>query len=375
LTTGAQSSLHFNNQTLRQIVRISLGGAKFRVVVANTFGTAPLNIGAAQLALRDKDASIIPGSNRVLTFAGQEKAAIPPGELLTSDPVDLVAPSAADLVIDLYLPDNTAATNSPLTIHAASWQTNYVSTPGNHAGAATLPVETTTAYRRTDGLITSTWFFLARVEVLAPPPAGAIVTIGDSLTDGTASTIDTNNRWPNHFATRLAGANIPMAVLNAGIGGNRLLLEGLGPSALSRFDRDVLSQAGATHVVVFEGINDIGQARRNAAPTAAELIAAHRRMIDRAHARGLKIIGATLLPFEGANYWTREGEAKRQELNEWIRTSRTYDAVLDFEAAVRDPQNPMKLRPEYDHGDHLHLNPAGYKALADSIDLALFRLH
>jgi lysophospholipase L1-like esterase len=373
LTTGAQSPLHFNNQTLRQIVHISLGGAKFRVVVANTFGTAPLNIGAAQLALRDKDATIVSGSNRVLTFAGQEKATVPPGELLTSDSVDLVAPSATDLVVDLYLPDNTATTNSPLTIHAASWQTNYVSPPGNHAGAATLPVETTTAYRRSDGLITSTWFFLARVEVLAPPSAGAIVTIGDSLTDGTASTIDTNNRWPDHFARRLTVAGIRMAVLNAGIGGNRLLQEGNGPSALARFDRDALAQPGATLVIVLEGINDIGQARQNPSPSAADLIAAHRQLIERAHARGLKIYGATLLPFEGASYWTAVGEAKRQALNQWIRTSKEYDAVLDFDAVVRDPENPSKLQPAFDTGDHLHLNPAGYEALAKAIDLGLFQ--
>src|SRR6185436_2908541 len=187
---------------------------------------------------------------------------------LVSDPVDLVAPDFADLAIDLYLPEDTAAMKSPLTTHAAAWQTGYVSPPGNHAGAIDMPVETTTAYRRGDGLPTATWFFLTRIEVMAPAEAGAVVTVGDSITDGTASTMDTNNRWPDHLARRLAKAGMRMAVLNAGIGGNRVLIEGNGPSALSRFDRDVIAQTGVSHVVVLEGINDIGQARQNALPGA-----------------------------------------------------------------------------------------------------------
>jgi lysophospholipase L1-like esterase len=374
LTVGGQSPLHFNNQTLRQIVHITLGGSRFRVVLSNTFGTAPLTIGAAQVALRDKDAAIVPQSNRVLTFGGVSRIAVPPGALLVSDPVDLVAPDFTDLTIDLYLPDNTAAMNSPITIHPASWQTNYVSPPGNYAGAVTMPVQTTTAYRRGDGLPTASWFFLARLEVMAPQQAGAIVTLGDSITDGTASTTDANNRWPDHFARRLANAGMQMAVLNAGIGGNRVLTDGNGPGALARFDRDVVAQTGVTHVIVLEGINDIGQARQNASPSAADLIGAHRQMIERAHARGIRIYGATLTPFEGANYWTPEGETKRQALNEWIRTSKAYDAVFDFDAAVRDPNHPTRTLAQYDAGDHLHLNAAGYQAAANTIDLTQFRL-
>jgi len=258
-------------------------------------------------------------------------------------------------------------------MHAASWQTGYVSPPGNHAGTPSMPVEATTRYRRGDGLESATWFFLARVEVIAPPNAYAIVAIGDSITDGTASGLDANHRWPDRLARRLAGAGMRTAVLNAGIGGNRVLVEGNGPSALSRFDRDVLDQPGASYVVVLEGINDIGQAREQPQPGAAELIAAHKALIERAHARGLRIFGATLTPFQGANYWTSAGEAKRQALNEWIRTSKAYDAVLDFDAAVRDPDQPSKLLARYDPGDHLHLNAAGYEAAADTIDLALFR--
>ena len=373
LVLAGQSPLHFNNQTLRQIVRLSAGGSRLRVVLSNTFGLTPLSVGAAQVALRDTDAAIKSGSNRIVTFGGEARATVPAGAILISDPVELVVRDFADLAIDLYLPDDTAAMTGPITTHAASWQTNYVSPPGNHAGALSMPVQTTTDYRRTDGLPGSTWFFLARVEVMAPAQTGVVVTIGDSITDGTASTIDTNNRWPNHLARRLLDAGLPMGVLNAGIGGNRVLAEGNGPSALARFDRDVIAQPGVTHVIVLEGINDIGQGRQNARPSAADLIGAHQQMIERAHARGLKIFGATLTPFEGADYWTSVGEAKRQALNDWMRTSKAYDAVLDFDAAVRDPNHQTMTLAKYDSGDHLHLNAAGYQALANAIDLTLFR--
>ena len=375
LPVGGQSPLHFSNQTLRQIVHLTLGGSRIRVVLANTFGAVPLTIGAAAIGLRDKDASIVAASKRGLTFGGAERTAIAPGAILLSDPVDLTAPAFADLAIDIYLPDDTAAMKSPITTHPASWQTNYVSLPGNHAGAIVMPVQTTTAYRRGDGLPTATWFFLARVEVLAPRQNGVIVALGDSITDGTASTIDANNRWPDHFARRLAAAGVTTAVVNAGIGGNRVLLEGNGPAALARFDRDVLAQPGVTDVIVLEGINDIGQARQQPSPGAADLIAAHKQLIERAHAHGLRIFAATLTPFEGANYWTAEGEAKRRQLNEWIRTGKAYDGFFDFDAAVRDSDHPTKAQARFDPGDHLHLNAAGYEAMANAIDLAVFRPH
>jgi lysophospholipase L1-like esterase len=369
---AGQSPLHINNQTLRQIVRLSIGGSRLRVVFNNTAGTVPVKIGAAHVARRDKDAAIVTSAASTLTFGGAAAAVIQPGALLVSDPVNLTVADFADLAIDLYLPDDTAAMKSPITTHAASWQTNYLSTAGNHAGAANLPVAAKTLYKRAnDGLIGSTWFFLSRVEVMAPAQMTTLVALGDSITDGTASGIDTNNRWPNILAERLLKANIRMAVVNLGIGGNRLLGEGY--SALARFDRDVLAQPGVARVIVMEGINDIGGARDNPTPSAADLIAAHRQLIERAHAHGLEIYGATLTPYEGANYYTASGEAKRKALNEWIRTSKAYDGVIDFDAVIRDPNQPTKPLPQYDSGDHLHPNAAGYQAMGNAIDLALFK--
>jgi lysophospholipase L1-like esterase len=371
IPTGGQSAAHFHNQTIRQIVHTSVGGSKVRVAVSNTFGTSPLVIGAAQIATRDKDSSIVPQSNRVLRFNGIPAPTIPPGATYRSDPVEMKVPDFTDLVIDLYLPGNTKEMNGPITTHPASWQTEFVSTSGNHAGTTTFPVETTTQYRRADGLVSATSFFLARVEVFTQGPVIGLATLGDSITDGTASGIDKNQRWPDFLARRLAKAGVRVALMNVGIGGNRVL-DGGSPSALSRLDRDVLSQPGITHVIFLEGINDIGGAREKPSPSADDLIAAHQQIIDRAHARGLKIFGATLTPFDGANYFAPEGEAKRQALNNWIRTSKAYDAFFDFDAATRDPNNPSKARPEFDPGDHLHLTPAGYQAMANAIDLKLF---
>jgi lysophospholipase L1-like esterase len=367
----AQSMLHFNNQTLRQIVHISIGGSKLRVAVSNTFGTSPLVIGAAQIALRDKEASIVPQSNRVLKFNGIAAPTIPAGATYVSDPVDLKAPDFADLAIDLYLPGNTRDMQGPITTHPASWQTEYVSARGNHSGSVSFPVETATYYRRGDGLVSATSFFLERVEVLTEGPVVGLVTLGDSITDGTASGIDKNLRWPDVLARRLAKAGVRVALMNVGIGGNRIL-DGGSPSALSRLDRDVLSQPGVTHVIFFEGINDIGGAREKPTPSAADLIAAHQQIVDRVHARGLKIFGGTLTPFDGATNFTAEGEAKRQALNNWIRTSKAYDGVIDFDAATRDPNKPSKARPAFDPGDHLHMTPAGYEAMGNAVDLSLF---
>ena len=364
---GQPAALSLNNQTLREIVHVSIGGSRVRVVLSNEFGTAPLTIGAVSIALHDKDSKIAAGSNRALAFSGRPSVTIPPGASMISDPVDENIPPMGDLAIDLYLPTEMTPLTSPLTVHAGASQTNYVSSTGNFAGSADMPVLTTTP----------SWYLLERVEVTAPVETGAIVTFGDSITDGARSTPNTNNRWPDHLAKRLlAGSgNAKLAVLNTGIGGNRLLSDSIanfGINALARFDRDVLAEPGAMYVVVLEGINDIGNARANPLPSAADLIAAQRQIIERAHAHGLIIFGATLTPFEGAAYFSPEGEAKRQAVNNWIRTSKAYDGVVDFDAATRDPASPGKFLALYDSGDHLHPNDAGYEAMGKAIDLHLF---
>ena len=364
---------HFTNQTLRQIVHTTIGGSRARVVLSNAYGTAPVTIGAAHIALRDKEHMIASGG-RALTFTGRPSVTIPINAVIYSDPVDLAVPEMTDLAIDLYLPGttNTAAT---LTLHTGAMQTSYVSETGNHAGKPALP-----AVGRTQS-----WFLLSRVDVVAPDNVGAVVAFGDSITDGARSTPDTNNRWPDHLARRLLAQGIKMGVLNAGIGGNRVLGEaavpagidvravGAGINALARFERHVLSIPGITHVIVLEGINDIGNARQNSTPTAEDLIAGHKQLIEQAHAHGLKIFGATLTPFWGAAYYTDAGEAKRQALNEWIRTSKSYDGVIDFDKATRDPSDPKKFLEKYDSCDYLHPADAGYKAMGDAIDLSLFK--
>ena len=366
--------VHFTNQTLRQIVRTSIGGSKVRVVLSNAYGTAPVTIGGAHIALRDKQGAIQAASGGPLMFSGKPTMTIPANAVIYSDPVALAVPPMSDLAIDLYLP-GTTNTPATLTMHGAAFQTSYISETGNYAGKTTMPEVGTTR----------SWFLLSRVDVVAPDATGAIVAFGDSITDGAQSTADTNNRWPDHLARRLQAQGSKMGVLKAGIGGNRVLNEaavpagvdsravGAGINALARFERHVLSLPGATHVIVLEGINDIGNARQTPTPSAQDLIAAHKQLIEQAHARGLKAIGATLTPFWGAAYYTEAGEAKRQALNEWIRTSKAYDGVIDFDKAARDPADPKKLLEKYDSCDYLHPSDAGYKAMGDAIDLSLFK--
>ena len=372
LAIGSASPLHFKDQTIRQIAHISAGGGRIRVVLANSLGTLPLRVGAASVAIRDKGSAIVTSSKKTLTFGGLASPTIPAGAILTSDPVDLKINNSSDVVIDLYLPDDTSSWKSPVTMHAASWQVNFVSTPGNHVGANPFPVSTTTAYRRGDGLASASSFFLARVEVVPTKPTNVLVAFGDSISDGTQSGTDVNRRWPDILAARLATAGKSMSVINGAIGGGRVLEDGVGPNGLARFDRDVIAQPGIKYVTIMEGINDIGVGGTKPNPSVADLIAGHRQMIDRAHAHGIKVIGATLTPFEGAAYWTPEGEAKRQALNTWIRTSKAYDAVLDFDAVLRDPKNPTKSQSAFDSGDHLHPSPAGYEAMSNSIKLSIF---
>jgi len=365
------AKLDFENQTLREIVHISIGGDTLRVRLSNAFGKDTLEVGAAHIAVRDKGAAIVPASDRALTFGGRPSIAIPPNALVLSDPVKLDAPAAGDLAISIFIPAKTLGAG----VHYSSQQTSYIAA-GEQTAAASIDATTT---------ITS-WVFLTAVEVLAPASASTVVAFGDSITDGARSTVDANHRWPDTLAARLLARHSKqqVGVLDAGIGGNRILHDAksnirFGVSALARFDRDVLAQAGVKYVIILEGINDLGHAGGSAplseTVSAEDLIEGMKQMIERAHEHGIKVFGATLTPFEGASpgYFTPEKEVKRKALNEFIRNGHAFDGVVDFEKAVRDPQHPDRMLPAYDGGDHLHPGDAGYKAMGEAIDLALFK--
>ena len=356
-----------SNQTVRMILRTSIGGRRARVKLSNAFGSTPVIVGSAHLARRGTGSSIMPGTDRALTFAGKASFTIMPGVVVVSDPVDLEMPALADLAISLYLPSDTG---SPTT-HATALHTTYVSTAGDFAGQSDFPL----------GGTTQQYYWLASVEVAAPPEAAAIVAFGDSITDGARSTPDTNNSWPALLAARLAAnkATANLAVINEGIGGNRLFTDATGLAgvgALARLDSDVFGHPNVKWLMILEGINDIGTlggANPPADPiTKDDLVWVLQQVIDRAHAHGIKVIGCTLTPYEGAGYARENGEAIRAAVNQWIKTSGAFDAVVDFEAATRDPNNPKRFKPEYDPGDHLHPNDAGYKAMADAVDLSIF---
>jgi lysophospholipase L1-like esterase len=346
------------------VVHTSIGGHRARVQLSNTVGAGPLKIGATHIALRDKESAIIPASDHALTFSGKPSFTIPPGADVISDPVDLDVPKLGDLVISVYVPGEVAAP----TTHSTGLHTTYISKSGDFTNAPSIA----------DATKSLAWYLISSVDVMAPSDSRLIVAYGDSITDGATSTPDTDSSWPSQLAQRLL-ANKPtagVAIVNQGISGNRVLSDGAGVSALARFDRDVLAQPGVQWLVVMEGINDIGLGARSTgldAVTVDELIAAHKQIIERAHMRGIKVIGATLTPFGGAGYYSDEGEAIRTALNEWIRTGKSYDAVIDFDATTRDPENPKQIRPSYNIRDHLHPNDEGYKAMADAFDLSLFK--
>ena len=357
------ASQGFQNQTLREIVHTSIGGDRVRVVLSNVFGSAPLRIGAASIALRDTDSAIVPASNHPLTFGGLATPTIPAGAELFSDPVAMAIPPFGDLAIDLFIPD--APATSTRTLHLGAVQTNYIADGGNHTGEAKLA----------NAAAINSWFFLERVEVTAPPQTVAVVAFGDSITDGTGSTRNANSRWPDLLARRLASQRV--AIMNQSIAGNRMLSDaytfGFGVPALARVDRDLIAQSGATHVVVLEGINDIGLGLESSSPSVDDLIAAYRQIAARAHAHGLKVIAGTLLPFAGAAYYTATGETKRAAVNAWLRDKNNgFDGLIDFDAATRDREHPLQILPAWHAGDHLHPNDAGYNAMANAIDLKLF---
>ena len=352
----------FDNQTVIQVVRLSAGGQRLRLRLTNEYGARRLAIGAARLALIGPDGQPLGGGERAVTFSGAVGATIPPGAPLLSDPVALPTRPLARLRVSLYLPADT----NGCTCHMSGNELVRVA-PGD-ATQGPLPAAGEAQYRA----------FLSGVEVETAAPAPVIVAFGDSITDGYQSSVGANRRWPDRLAERLAEKSPahPAAVVNAGIGGNRVLSEGgiaaFGQSALTRFDRDVLSVAGATHVIVLEGVNDLGMSR-TAPPSAETLIAGFRQLIARSHAHGLKVIGATILPYGGASYFGAPGEAERQKINAWIRTGHEFDGVIDFDAAIRDPAKPDRMRADLQSGDWLHPNDAGYRVMGDAVDLSLFR--
>jgi lysophospholipase L1-like esterase len=364
--------LIFENQTLREIVHTSTGGATIRVRLSNAYGPHTIEIGAAHIALHAGGSSIVPGSDRVLTFGGRQSVSIPPNAPMLSDPVNLDIPANGDLAISIFIPKSTPGSG----IHYGAQQTNYLG-QGDLTGAASIP----------QAEEIESWIFLTEVDVTAPQTASAIAAFGDSITDGAKSSVDTNHRWPNFLADRLLAQHKghEIAVLDEGIGGNRILHDasgnaGFGVNALSRFGRDVLDAPGVKYVIVLEGINDIGHAGSSApesqAVSAGDIIGGLKQLIARAHEHGLKIFGATLTPFVGTiypGYYTPEKEVERKAVNQWIRTGHAFDGVIDFDKAIQDPQHPDRMLPEYDGGDHLHPNDAGYKAMANAINLALFR--
>jgi len=358
----------FSNHTLRMIPRVSLGGSRVRIRISNACGTRPLAIGTARVGLRSSGPALVPGSNRRLTFGGEPSATIAAGALIVSDPVELPVAPLSDLAVSVHIPEDLPASFGITGRYAR--QTNYISPPGDFAGEEVMPV----------GRLTDDWYFVCGVDVVAPPATGAIVALGDSLTDANISTHDGHHSWPSQLARRLLArpGGRPMAVMNQGLGGNRILHDIRGDSGLRRFDRDVLAQPGVTHVIVMLGTNDLRNRWRKPEEevTAPQMIAGLQQLAVRGQAHGIKVIGATLTPFENETFlpgaWNPKREAIRQAVNDWLRKTDAFDAIADFDRALRDPDHPTRMLPIYDCGDHLHPSDAGYRAMGDAVDLSLF---
>ncbi|WP_250214056.1 SGNH/GDSL hydrolase family protein [Acrocarpospora catenulata] len=367
-----QDNLVMADATLRQTVRVTIGGGQLRLRFSNAFGGTALPITKVSIALpaggQAGVGSIQAGTARPVTFQGRPSVSIPVGALAVSDPLNFKVAAGTNLTVTVYLAQGQASNN--ITSHPGSRTTSHL-LAGDHVTDVDLPGATPTDH----------WYFLSGVETWAKDGTAAAVMLGDSLTDGRGSTTNMNNRWPDQLLDRLRtrhGAD-EVAILNQAAGGNRVLNDGLGPNALARVDRDVLAQSGVEWLLVFEGVNDIGTADATAAAqqqVAADLIAAYEQIILRAHAQGIRVYGATLTAFGGNSPYDDPAgyrEAARQRVNQWIRSSRRFDAVIDFDKVTRDPANPRQLLPAYDVGDHLHFNPTGYKAIADSVPAGLFR--
>jgi lysophospholipase L1-like esterase len=351
-----------SHNTLRQVVRVSLGGDSLRLRFSNEFSKSPVTLTAVRIAISLGGSAIDTTTGKELRFNGKPEVTIEPGTTITSDPFHFELEPRSDLAITIYFGD----TSPDVTGHPGSRTTSYL-LPGNEVSAADFP----------GAVRTDHWYIINGIDVVAPESAAAVAVLGNSITDGRGSGTNKQNRWPDELARCLqenADTRL-VAVLNQGIGGNCVLRDCLGPSALSRFDRDVIGATGVRWLIILEGINDIGQAQGSdgADQVANDLIAAYEQMIDRAHAEGIRVFGATLLPFGGSFYDTPEHEAARTKVNEWIRSSGRFDAVIDLDVALRDPADSLRLLPEADTGDHLHPNETGHRMIAEAVDLALFK--
>jgi lysophospholipase L1-like esterase len=351
-----------SDNTLRQIVRVSLGGDSLKVRFSNEFGTSPVTMKAVHFAASMDNSAINPETDKALLFDGEPQVTIAPGASIISDPFRFALAPRSNVAITMHF----GATSPDVTGHPGSRTTSYL-LPGNEVSAADLAAAVQTDH----------WYIINGIDVVAPESAAAVVVLGNSITDGRGSGTNRQNRWPDELARRLQEnpATRQVAVLNQGIGGNCVLRDCLGPAALSRFERDVIRQNGVRWLIILEGINDIGQAQGSdgSAKVAADLIAAYIQMIDAAHAKGIRVYGATLLPFGGSFYDTADHESARKTVNEWIRNSGRFDAVIDLDSALGDPANPLQLLPAADTGDHLHPNEIGHRMMAEAVDIGLFK--
>ena len=371
-TSGPFAAASYENVTLTQTLRLSEGGNKVRVRFSNRYGTGPLTIGAARIFRIDDAGKEIAGTSRTLTFGGDASAVIPRGAPFASDAVALDVPSLSRVKVEFFLPNATG----PCTCHLTGTDELTVSPAGNFVGKPYDPASKA-QFRA----------FLSVIEVDSPKALGTIVAFGDSITDGVGSTAGANRRWPDILANRLQAAGKKWAVANVAISGNRVLSPGMGESALARFDEDVLSLPNVKYMIVFEGVNDIGNRFGPARPgaggpgltldqpqiTVEQMIAGYKQIVARAHEKGIKVIGSPIGPYKGASYWTEEGEAARQKINDWILNSGTFDGTVRLDTAFADPADPAKMRDGYHMGDHLHGSDAGLKAVGESIDLKLFK--